>query len=118
MANSSSFPCLLFADQSPPELLTQFKAGDSSNNEVISELLVIPDSSTVMDRTWTAVDETIQALDIEARVICSRAADVLEEQPGLVMGEPEEEIETSIRPCNLLLFLPTLFVLFISFQDV
>lgn len=100
ITSNSSFLCLLFADQSPLEPLMRSEVRDSSDNTVAPELLLILDSSTEMDRTWAVVDETTQALDLEARVICTRANNFLGEQSGLVMDEPNIEMETSLIPCN------------------
>ncbi|KAJ8631802.1 hypothetical protein MRB53_025125 [Persea americana] len=87
-------------DQSPLEPLMRSEVRDSSDNTVAPELLLILDSSIEMDRTWAVVDETTQALDLEARVICTRANNFLGEQSGLVMDEPNIEMETSLIPCN------------------
>ena len=104
--------CLLFANHSHSESLLQLKGSvENPNNTTASKLLVVLHPSPTMvstlptDRTRAAIDETTRALDIEARVICFRAADLLGEQPRVVMDESEEEMEAPIIPGNLFPFL-------------
>lgn len=91
--------------------LTAVHVPVAEERETTSE---VPHPSTAMvgmlpsDRTRAEIDETTRALDIEARVICSRAANLLEEQLGVVMGEREEEMEALIVLGNF----PSLFPLF------
>ena len=47
-------------------------------------------------------DDITRAFDTEARAICTKATNFLEEQPEEVMDDYEEEMDTSITPCNLL----------------
>lgn len=96
---------MLFIDQSPLESSSQLKARSGPNNIVVSEFLAVPESSTMVDETRVGADDMTRAPDIEARVICTRAADFLEDQPEVVTCESEEEMDTSIIPRNLLPFL-------------
>lgn len=81
------------------------------DNTTASELLVVLHPSPTMvstlptDGTRAEIDETTRALDIEARVICFRATDLLGEQHEVVMGEREEEMEAPIIPGSLFPFL-------------
>ena len=66
---------------------------------------MVPKSYTIMHGVEVATNDIAQTLALQARVICTRAADYLEEQPEEVMGNSEEEreMDTSITPCYFLL---------------
>lgn len=96
---------MLFIDQSPLESSSQPEAGSDPNNTVVSAFLAVPESSIMVDEMRVGADDMTRAFDIEARVICTRAANILEDQPEVVMDESKEEGDTSIIPCKLLPFL-------------
>ena len=90
------------ADQSPLESTSHFKAEGDPSNTIISELPAVPQHSTAMHGMETATDDITRALAIEARVICTKATDFLDEKPEEVLDDSEEEREmnTSITPCK------------------
>ncbi|KAJ8644416.1 hypothetical protein MRB53_006164 [Persea americana] len=48
--------------------------------------------------TRAMTDDITRAFDTEARAICTKATNFLEEQPEEVMDDYEEEMDTSITP--------------------
>ncbi|KAJ8649179.1 hypothetical protein MRB53_002202 [Persea americana] len=79
-------------DQLPSKLSTsQVEAEGDSHNIIISQVPVIYEPSTVMHGVEVATDDIAHTLALWARVICTRAADYLEEQHKEVMDDSEEE---------------------------
>ncbi|KAJ8621780.1 hypothetical protein MRB53_030309 [Persea americana] len=74
-------------DQLPSGSTSQVEAEGDSHNTIISEVPLVPAPSTVMHGVEVATDDMAQSLSLQARVICTRAADHLKEQPEELMDD-------------------------------
>lgn len=61
------------------ESTSQLGAKSDSSNTIASKLPTVLEPSIAMYGTGAATDDTTRALVIEARVICTKAADFLDE---------------------------------------
>ncbi|KAJ8644439.1 hypothetical protein MRB53_006187 [Persea americana] len=106
-------------DQSILETTSQVDAAGDSHDTYTPEILVVPEPSTATQGVEVATDDMARSLTIKSQVICTRAANLLEEQPEEKMddSEGEREMDTSITSCNFHLLPFPQFVFFSTPDD-
>lgn len=121
---TSQFFCLFFTDESYSDSLVQLEVAENLNNTTATKLPVVLESvaeeratiyeashpptaksnTSSFDDPQIEVDEAIQLVNIEARILRTEVEELLEEQPKAAVDEDEED-ETPIIPYSFFLVL-------------